>query len=155
MALGAEPRAVLGLILRQAFAVTGLGIGVGLAGAVGLSRYLSALLFGLSHLLIRPPTCSWPLASRQWQSWRRISQHGAQCTSILLSRSDATDVSSRSVVRTSASCCQASTYEPVADGGESHRIEESEASRRPSDPSVAYHVVLQPTIPDFSYTLGF
>jgi ABC-type antimicrobial peptide transport system permease subunit len=50
MALGAKPRAVLALVLRQGFVVTAIGIGVGLAGAVGLSQYLSTLLFGLTPL---------------------------------------------------------------------------------------------------------
>ena len=50
MALGAEPREVIALVLRHGLALACIGIGVGLAGAVALSRYLSTLLFGLTPL---------------------------------------------------------------------------------------------------------
>jgi len=48
LALGARPIDVRRMISRQAGAVAALGIAVGLAGAVALTRVLSALLFGVS-----------------------------------------------------------------------------------------------------------
>ncbi len=50
MALGAQRRHVLGLILRQSLALTAIGIGLGLAGASAVTRYLRGMLFGLSPL---------------------------------------------------------------------------------------------------------
>ncbi len=45
LALGAQPREVLGLILRQGLLLTAIGIGIGLAGALALTRIMSGLLF--------------------------------------------------------------------------------------------------------------
>ena len=45
LALGAEPGAVRGMILRQGMAVIGLGLVLGLVGAYLLSRFMEALLF--------------------------------------------------------------------------------------------------------------
>jgi len=45
MALGAQRRDVLGMILRQTFAIVLLGIGAGLAGAFGAMQLLSHLLY--------------------------------------------------------------------------------------------------------------
>ncbi|HEX8774171.1 MAG TPA: ABC transporter permease [Pyrinomonadaceae bacterium] len=47
MALGAQPARVLLLILRQGLILTLIGIGIGLAGALALSRVMSSLLFGV------------------------------------------------------------------------------------------------------------
>ncbi len=47
MALGAEPDSVLGLILRDGMLLVGLGAGLGLAGAVAVTRVLRNLLFGI------------------------------------------------------------------------------------------------------------
>jgi len=48
VALGASSRRILGLVLRQG-AVLGLaGVGVGLAGALGLARFMRSLLFGIA-----------------------------------------------------------------------------------------------------------
>jgi putative ABC transport system permease protein len=50
MALGAQRWQVLFLILRQGLAVTILGMIVGLAGGVAVTRYLEKMLFGLTPL---------------------------------------------------------------------------------------------------------
>ncbi len=48
MALGARASQVRWIVLGQAAALTGIGIGVGLAGAFGLSRLLDSMVFGVS-----------------------------------------------------------------------------------------------------------
>jgi predicted permease len=48
LALGAAPRDVFGLVLRQGFSRAGIGIALGLAGAIVLTRYLRSLLFEVS-----------------------------------------------------------------------------------------------------------
>jgi ABC-type antimicrobial peptide transport system permease subunit len=47
VALGAEPRDVLGLVARQGFRLTLAGVVIGLLGAFGLTRFLSSLLYGV------------------------------------------------------------------------------------------------------------
>ncbi len=47
MALGARARVVLAMVLREAFWLALLGIAVGLAGALAVTRLLASLLFGL------------------------------------------------------------------------------------------------------------
>jgi putative ABC transport system permease protein len=47
MALGAQPGRVLMLVLRQGLLLTLIGIGIGLAGALALTRLMSGLLFGV------------------------------------------------------------------------------------------------------------
>lgn len=50
MALGARRGAVLGLVLGRGVALITSGIALGLAGALGLTRYLSGMLFDLTPL---------------------------------------------------------------------------------------------------------
>jgi putative ABC transport system permease protein len=47
IALGALPREILGLVLSQGAWLAGLGIGAGVIGAVGATRLLASLLFGV------------------------------------------------------------------------------------------------------------
>lgn len=47
MALGASPRAILGLVLSHGMALAGAGLAVGLVLAVALSRVMGSLLFGI------------------------------------------------------------------------------------------------------------
>src|SRR5262249_33597257 len=48
MALGAERRNILLMVLRQGVELAGLGIVVGLIGAGALTRVMSGLLFGIT-----------------------------------------------------------------------------------------------------------
>ncbi|MFY9527677.1 MAG: ABC transporter permease [Candidatus Acidiferrales bacterium] len=50
MALGAQPRSVLGLILRHALKLAGIGLAIGLPIAFGLSRVMASQLFGIVAL---------------------------------------------------------------------------------------------------------
>jgi len=47
IALGAQKRQMLAMILRQSLAMAAIGISIGLAGALGATRLLGALLFGV------------------------------------------------------------------------------------------------------------
>ncbi len=47
MALGAQSRDILGLVLRQGMRPVVAGLGLGLAAALGLSRFLAGMLFGV------------------------------------------------------------------------------------------------------------
>jgi putative ABC transport system permease protein len=47
MALGAERRGVLWMVLRQGMVTVGIGLSLGLIAAIGISRLLSGLLYGV------------------------------------------------------------------------------------------------------------
>ena len=47
MALGAQPRDVVGMVLRQGMALALIGVAIGLVLAAGASRLLGSLLFGV------------------------------------------------------------------------------------------------------------
>jgi ABC-type antimicrobial peptide transport system permease subunit len=48
MALGAQRRNVLGLVLGQGARLAGLGIAIGLVAAIGVTRLMASLLFGVA-----------------------------------------------------------------------------------------------------------
>jgi putative ABC transport system permease protein len=54
MALGARAGDVLGMVVRQGMIVVGAGVVVGIGGAIGLTRVMTALLYGVSAT--DPPT---------------------------------------------------------------------------------------------------
>jgi ABC-type antimicrobial peptide transport system permease subunit len=47
MALGATPGGIANMVIRQGVFLGGLGVAVGIAGALVLTRFLSTLLFGI------------------------------------------------------------------------------------------------------------
>jgi ABC-type antimicrobial peptide transport system permease subunit len=49
-ALGATRGNILGMVVRQGMTLTGIGVVIGLGGAVAASRALITLLFGISRL---------------------------------------------------------------------------------------------------------
>jgi putative ABC transport system permease protein len=48
LAMGANRARVLGMVLRQGLALAALGLGIGLIGAVFLSRLIASLLYGVA-----------------------------------------------------------------------------------------------------------
>jgi putative ABC transport system permease protein len=47
MALGAQARDILAMTARQGLALVGIGIGIGLVGALALTRVMAGLLYGV------------------------------------------------------------------------------------------------------------
>jgi ABC-type antimicrobial peptide transport system permease subunit len=47
LALGARKADVIGLVMRQGARLALVGVGIGIAGALGLTRFLSSLLYGV------------------------------------------------------------------------------------------------------------
>ena len=50
LALGAQPREIRGLFVRRGLVLVGVGMAIGLSGAVGFTRLMRSLLFGISPL---------------------------------------------------------------------------------------------------------
>ncbi len=50
LALGATPRGILGLVVRQGMRLTLAGVGIGLLGAFAITRLMSSLLFGVGTM---------------------------------------------------------------------------------------------------------
>ena len=50
MALGAQIVDVLKLVLSRAMALAAIGIGIGVVGAIALTRYLTSMLFGVKPI---------------------------------------------------------------------------------------------------------
>jgi ABC-type antimicrobial peptide transport system permease subunit len=48
MAIGAQPREVLGLVLASGLRLVAIGVVIGLAGAFALTRVLQTLLYGVT-----------------------------------------------------------------------------------------------------------
>jgi len=48
--LGASRGSILAMVVRQGMTLTGLGMAIGLAGAVAASEGIAAMLFGISRL---------------------------------------------------------------------------------------------------------
>jgi len=58
MALGAQPEGLQQMFVRQGLRLAGIGTALGLAAAIGLTRLMSSLLFGITAL--DPLTQGWP-----------------------------------------------------------------------------------------------
>ena len=54
MALGAESRQVLRLVVRQGLLLSLVGIAAGISGGLALMRFLGGLLYGVSRTSIGP-----------------------------------------------------------------------------------------------------
>ena len=50
LALGAQPREIRGLFVRRGLILVGTGLAIGLGGALGFTRLMESLLFGISPL---------------------------------------------------------------------------------------------------------
>lgn len=56
--MGAEPRAVLRMVLSETLLLAGTGVAVGMVAASAMTRLIAALLYGLSAN--DPPTIAFP-----------------------------------------------------------------------------------------------
>ena len=81
-ALGARPGQLERMFLRQGFALTGVGLVVGIVAAIALGRWMSSLLFGVGPL----DPVTYVAAVGGDDCWRRRSRatcrHGARRRSI-------------------------------------------------------------------------
>jgi len=48
IALGAQSQNILGSIIRQGFKIVGVGLAIGMTGAIGLTRLIQSMLYGVS-----------------------------------------------------------------------------------------------------------
>jgi ABC-type antimicrobial peptide transport system permease subunit len=48
MAMGAQPRLVLGMVLREASRLVAIGVVVGVCAALGMGRVIASMLYGLN-----------------------------------------------------------------------------------------------------------
>ncbi|MEO8451035.1 MAG: ABC transporter permease [Gemmatimonadota bacterium] len=75
-ALGASRRRVLRLVVGEGFALTGLGISIGLVGALAATRLLQSALFGISstdpvtYAAVAVIVVAMALVSSWWPAWR-------------------------------------------------------------------------------------
>lgn len=78
MAMGARARDVVGLFVRDGAAMAGLGIGIGLLAALGATRLLSSLLYGVSPtdpltFVVVPATLALVALAATWIPARRAA----------------------------------------------------------------------------------
>jgi putative ABC transport system permease protein len=48
MALGAQKKDVLGMVVGQGFILTSIGVGIGIAGSLALAKYMTSMLYGVT-----------------------------------------------------------------------------------------------------------
>jgi ABC-type antimicrobial peptide transport system permease subunit len=76
LALGATAASVIGLILRQALALAGIGVVVGISLSLGLSTLLASLLYGLgprdlsTYILAVLTLAAASAMAASWPAWR-------------------------------------------------------------------------------------
>jgi len=76
MALGAEQKAVVNLVLKETFRLVAVGLAIGIGLSVGVIRLLSGILFGLSAfdpLTLLPAAAAVVIACLMaafWPAWR-------------------------------------------------------------------------------------
>ncbi len=74
VALGAQRRDVLRLVLSSGLSLVGVGVAIGLVAAVAATRFLGALVFGVSPM--DPPTFA--AAAALADSWSRSARTGSR-----------------------------------------------------------------------------